>query len=111
MTCTMCRIQFTARLPPRSSRWRRGGPSPSAEDRAKGGGSAPAGELSLAGEPAGVVDLDQQVHGVDDADAVDGGQGAAEPLEKGRDFPVGFLDAGGQGGDVGEVATSRSILV
>src|SRR5215203_5904873 len=67
-----------------------------------GGGSAPTGELSLAGEPAGIADLDQQIHGGDDADALDAGQRAAEPLEKGRDLPVELLDAGREGGDVGE---------
>jgi hypothetical protein len=33
---------------------------------------------------------------------VDGGQGGAEPFGQGRDLLVQLLDAGSEGGDVGE---------
>ena len=104
-------MEFTARVAAEVKPGRRGGPSPSPDDTGDRGGSAPSRELALAGEPAGVADLGEQIHGVDHADPVDGGQGAAEPFQEGGDVLSSSLMRAVRVAMSVRLAASRSSLI
>jgi len=66
-----------------------------------GGNATPAGESCFGPEPVRVADFSEQCHCGDDADAVNGGQRAAQHLQERWDLRVQFFDACADVGDVG----------
>ena len=102
-----CRIELTARFPPRSSRCRRAVPFAGGHrDRRY---STPAGELRFAGEPMWVSDLDEKVHRRHDTDTMQVGERGSELGEYRGNPLVEFLDPFGQCRDSRLVASRSSL--